>query len=208
MSRFWWIALCLMLAACSAPEEPKKAEAPKKDVPAPDVFEVNLDTSKGKVVIEVHKDWAPMGAQHLFELVNRGYYDGNRFFRVTRAYVQWGVNGDPQVSGLWSTANLRDDPVKQSNLKGTVSYAKIGPNSRATQLFINMRDNKDLDKQGFAPVGKVISGMEVVESFYDAYGDMPPRGQGPDPTKIETQGNAYLESRFPRLDFVKKATIQ
>ncbi|HXK02389.1 MAG TPA: peptidylprolyl isomerase [Verrucomicrobiae bacterium] len=208
MRRFWWIALCAVLAGCSAPQEPKKAEAPRQDVPAPDIFKVNLDTSKGAVVIEVHKDWAPLGAQHLFELVNRGYYDGNRFFRVTRAYVQWGVNGDPQVSSLWSTANLRDDPVKQSNLKGTVAYAKLGPNTRATQLFINMRDNKDLDKQGFAPVGKVVSGMDVVESLYDAYGDMPPRGQGPDPTKIETQGNSYLESRFPRLDFIKKAAIQ
>jgi len=200
--------VALALSACSPSEEPKKAEAPKKDAPAPDVFKVNLDTSKGAVVIEVHKDWAPIGAQHFYELVNRGYYDGNRFFRVTRAYVQFGVNGDPQVSGMWSTANVRDDPVKESNVKGTVSYAKIGPNSRATQLFFNMRDNKDLDKQGFAPIGKVASGMDVVESFYSAYGDMPPRGMGPDPTKIETQGNAYLEAHFPRLDFIKKATVQ
>jgi peptidyl-prolyl cis-trans isomerase A (cyclophilin A) len=201
--------LCLALAGCNSSEEPKKAaEPPKQDVPAPDVFKVNLDTSKGPVVIEVHKDWAPIGAQHLFELVNRGYYDGIRFFRVTHAYVQFGVNGDPQVSSMWSSANLRDDPVKEHNVKGMVSYAKIGPNSRTTQLFINMKDNKDLDKQGFAPIGKVITGMELVEDFYSAYGDMPPRGQGPDPTKIETQGNAYLDSRFPRLDFVKKATIQ
>jgi len=201
--------LFLLLTACSPSEEPKKsAEAPKQDVPAPDLFKVALDTSKGPVVIEVHKDWAPLGVQHLYELINRGYYDGNRFFRVTRAYVQFGVNGDPKISSMWSTANFRDDPVKGSNTKGTVSYAKIGPNSRATQLFINMRDNKDLDKQGFAPIGKVIEGMDAVEGFYSAYGDMPPRGQGPDPTKIETQGNAYLDSRFPRLDYIKKATIQ
>jgi cyclophilin family peptidyl-prolyl cis-trans isomerase len=199
----------LVLAGCGVSEQPKKAESPKQDLPAPDVFKVNLDTSKGPVVIEVHKDWAPIGVQHLYELVNRGYYDGNRFFRVTRTYVQFGVNGDPNLSSMWSTANLRDDPVKESNVKGAVSYAKIGPNSRATQLFINMRDNsKELDKQGFAPIGKVVDGMNLVESFYSAYGDMPPRGQGPDPTKIATQGNAYLESRFPRLDFVKKATIQ
>src|SRR5204862_1151439 len=127
------------------------------------------------------------------------------FFRVTRAYVQFGVNGDPKISGMWSTANLRDDPVKESNVRGAVSYAKLGPNTRATQLFINMRDNsKELDRQGFAPIGKVVGGMEAVESFYSAYGDMPPRGQGPDPSKIELQGNAYLESHFPRLDFVKK----
>jgi cyclophilin family peptidyl-prolyl cis-trans isomerase len=122
--------------------------------------------------------------------------------------VQWGVNGDPQTSGLWSTANLRDDPVKESNVRGAVSYAKRGPNTRTTQLFINMKDNKDLDKQGFAPIGTVITGMDAVESFYSAYGDMPPRGQGPDPSQIETQGNSYLEARFPRLDFVKKAVIR
>ena len=202
--------LCLFLAGCGPSDEPKKAEAPKvnPDAPAPDVFKVNLDTSKGPVVIEVHKDWAPLGAQHFFELLNRGYYDGNRFFRVTRAYVQFGVNGDPKVSSMWSTVNFRDDPVKQSNTKGTVSYAKIGPNSRATQLFINMRDNKDLDKESFTPIGKVVEGMDAVEAFYSAYGDMPPRGQGPDPTKIETQGNAYLDAHFPRLDFIKKAAVQ
>jgi peptidyl-prolyl cis-trans isomerase A (cyclophilin A) len=202
------LALWALLTGCSSTEEPKKAAAPKQDVPAPDVFRVNLDTSKGPVVIEVHKDWAPIGAQHLYELINRGYYEGNRFFRVTRAYVQWGVNGDPQISSLWSTANLRDDPVKESNVRGVVSYAKRGPNTRTTQLFINMRDNKELDKQGFAPIGKVVTGMEAVESFYSAYGDMPPRGQGPDPSKIETQGNSYLESQFPRLDLIKKAVIQ
>jgi peptidyl-prolyl cis-trans isomerase A (cyclophilin A) len=201
-------ALCIAMAACGPTEAPKQAEAPKKDQPAPDVFKINFDTSKGAVVIEVHKDWAPIGAQHLYELVNRGFYDGDRFFRVTKSYVQFGVNGDPQVSGIWSTANVRDDPVKQSNTKGMVSYAKIGPNSRTTQLFVNRRDNTDLDKQGFAPVGQVVVGMDVMESLYDAYGDMPPRGQGPDPSKIETQGNSYLESRFPRLDFIKKASIQ
>ena len=206
MRRFWWLAFVAALAGCSTSEPPKPAA--KQDTPAPDVFRVNLDTSKGPVVIEVHKDWAPIGAQHLYELVNRGYYDGNRFFRVTHAYVQWGVNGDPQISGLWSTANLRDDPVKESNVRGVVSYAKRGPNTRTTQLFINMKDNTDLDKQGFAPIGKVVSGMDAVESFYSSYGDMPPRGQGPDPSKIETLGNSYLESQFPRLDFIKKAVIQ
>jgi cyclophilin family peptidyl-prolyl cis-trans isomerase len=208
MRRLWWFVLVAALTGCSTSEQAKKSPTPKQDAVAPDVFRVNLDTSKGPIVIEVHKDWAPIGAQHLYELVNRGYYDGNRFFRVTHAYVQWGVNGDPQTSSLWSTANLRDDPVKESNVRGAVSYAKRGPNTRTTQLFINMKDNKDLDKQGFAPIAKVITGMDAVESFYSAYGDMPPRGQGPDPSQIETQGNSYLESHFPRLDFVKKAVIQ
>jgi cyclophilin family peptidyl-prolyl cis-trans isomerase len=209
MRKLRWLAPALALIACSPAPEPKKAEAPAPPAIAPEAFTLNLDTSKGAVAIEVHKDWAPIGVQHLYELVNRGYYDGNRFFRVTRAYVQFGVSGDPRVNAMWSTANLRDDPVKQSNVRGSVSYAKLGPNTRTTQLFINMKDNsKELDKQGFAPIGKVSVGMDVVESFYSAYGDMPPRGQGPDPSKIETQGNSYLESRFPRLDFVKKATIR
>src|SRR5215468_3392706 len=103
MRKIWWLALGLALAGCSTPEKPKEAAAAKKDVSAPDLFNVNLDTSKGTVVIEVHKDWAPIGAQHFYELVNTGYYDGNRFFRVTRAYVQFGVNGDPKISSLWST---------------------------------------------------------------------------------------------------------
>ena len=127
---------------------------------------------------------------------------------MTKAYAQFGINGNPQTTGLWSTANLPDDPVKQKNVKGTLTYAHLGANNRTTQLFFNRKDNKDLDKSGFAPIGKVVSGMEVLERLYDSYGDMPPRGQGPDPSKIEQQGNSYLESRFPRLDYIKKLTIQ
>jgi len=212
MEKIGWVAvgaaLLLGLAGCSPPDEPKKQAAPPKVEKAPDVFNLNLDTSKGAIVIEVHKDWAPIGVDHLFDLVKTGYYDGNRFFRVTQRYAQFGINGDPKLSAVWSNAFLPDDPVKQSNVKGTVAFAHLGPNNRTTQLFINLKDNKDLDKGAFAPVGKVISGMEVAESLYSSYGDMPPRGQGPDPTKIQREGNPYLESRFPRLDYVKKATIQ
>jgi peptidyl-prolyl cis-trans isomerase A (cyclophilin A) len=206
-------AVLLSLAGCSGSDDAvngakKPAAAPPKAEKAPDVFKLNLDTSKGAIVIEVHKDWAPIGVAHLFELVKTGYYDGDRFFRVTRRYAQFGINGDPNLNGLWSNAFLPDDPVKQSNVKGSVAFAHLGPNNRTTQLFFNLQDNKDLDKGGFAPIGKVISGMEVVESLYSSYGDMPPRGQGPDPTKTQTQGNQYLESHFPRLDYVKTATIQ
>jgi peptidyl-prolyl cis-trans isomerase A (cyclophilin A) len=160
------------------------------------------------VVIEVHRDWAPHGVDHFFNLIQTGFYDGVRFFRVTHSYVQFGINGNPTTNGLWSTAYLPDDPVKQSNVKGTLTFAHLGANNRTTQLFFNMKNNKDLDKQGFAPIGKVITGMDVVESLYSAYGDMAPRGQGPDPSKIEVQGNAYLDAKFPRLDYIKKATIQ
>jgi len=203
--------LCLMFMACSPPNQSKQAQAPAaaKDDRVPDVFQVNLDTSKGPVLIDVHRDWAPRGADHFYALVRTGFYDGNRFFRVVRFFVvQFGINGDPQLNRLWANANLPDDPVKQSNVKGTLTYAHLGPNSRSTQLFINLKDNKALDKQGFAPIGKVISGMDTVERFYSSYGEMAPRGQGPDPSQIEVQGNAYLENNFARLDYIKKAAIQ
>jgi peptidyl-prolyl cis-trans isomerase A (cyclophilin A) len=206
-------AACAAMLGCSSAPESKNPE-PKKEVakpaPTPAVFQVNLDTSKGPVVIEVHRDWAPRGADQFYTLVKAGYYDGDRFFRVLpRFVVQFGISGDPKSNQLWSNANILDDPVQEHNVKGTVTFATAGPNTRSTQLFINMRDNRSLDSQGFAPIGKVTSGMDVVERFYSSYGEMSPAGgEGPDPSKIETQGNDYLASRFPRLDYIKKATIQ
>ena len=217
MRRIWWLAVSaavsLALTGCSSPDESKKGSAPKpapKAEKTPDVFQAVFDTSKGKVAIEVHRDWAPIGVDHFYSLIQTGYYDGVRFFRVTHNYVQFGINGDPTTNGLWSTARLPDDKVKvkQSNVKGTLSFAHLGANSRTTQLFFNMKNNKDLDKQGFAPIGKVIEGMDVVERLYSSYGEMAPRGQGPDPSKIEVQGNGYLDAKFPRLDYIKKATIR
>jgi peptidyl-prolyl cis-trans isomerase A (cyclophilin A) len=210
-----WIATALLaLIGCSSSdeskkEEPKKEAAAPKQEQAPDVFKINLDTSKGAVVIEMHRDWAPIGVDHLYSLVKMGFYDGNYFFRYIRRFiVQFGINGDPKINNHWRDINLFDDPVKQSNVKGTLTYATSGPRTRSTQLFINLNNNPDLDKKGFSPLGKVIGGMDVVQSFYSSYGEMPPDGQGPDPSKIETQGNDYLTSHFPRLDFIKKATIQ
>jgi peptidyl-prolyl cis-trans isomerase A (cyclophilin A) len=215
MRRSWWLAVSaavsLALGGCSSSDESKKVEVPKaaaKVEKTPDVFHAVFDTSKGQVVVEVHRDWAPIGVDHFFNLIQTGFYDGVRFFRVTHSYVQFGINGNSKSNALWSTAYLPDDPVKQSNVKGTLTFAHLGANNRTTQLFFNMKNNKDLDKQGFAPIGKVITGMDVVESLYSAYGDMAPRGQGPDPSKIEVQGNAYLDAKFPRLDYIKKATIK
>jgi peptidyl-prolyl cis-trans isomerase A (cyclophilin A) len=202
----------LALAGCSRPDEAGKGQARTgaKSEPVPEVFQVKLNTSKGEVVIEVHRAWAPRGADHFHGLVKTGFYDGARFFRVLRNFVvQFGINGDPSVNRLWNTGALRDDPVKESNVAGTVTYAHAGPNSRTTQLFINMRDNSiALDGEGFAPIGRVISGMQFVEILYDGYGEMAPRGPGPDPRLIETQGNDYLTEKFPRLDFIRKATVQ
>lgn len=204
-------AACLSLAACSSSNESKEAAPAVKSEKAPDVFQVNFDTSKGKVVVEIHRDWAPNGVDHFYTLVKTGFFDGVRFYRTVRNFVsQFGINGDPKTNALWASGNIPDDPVKQTNAPGTLTYAATGmPNSRSTQLFFNLRDNgKSLDPQGFAPIGKVITGMDVVESFYSGYGSMPPEGEGPDPGKIASQGNSYLESQFPRLDYIKKATIQ
>jgi len=196
----------MSLAGCSKPPTPAREEARKETVP--EVYQVNLDTSKGPVVLEIHRAWAPVGASHFYTLVKTRFFDEARFFRIVRNFVvQFGINGNPKTNRQWSTTNLPDDPVKEHNRKGTLTFATAGPNTRTTQLFINLKDNLALDRDGFAPIGKVITGMDIVESFYDSYGDMPPKGQGPDPSQIETLGNEYLQNRFPRLDYIKKATI-
>jgi peptidyl-prolyl cis-trans isomerase A (cyclophilin A) len=170
---------------------------------APDTFKARLDTSKGIVVIEVHRDWAPLGADRFYNLVKNGFYDGCRFFRVIDGFMaQFGVNGDPSINTAWRGANLRDDPVKQSNKRGFVSYGNAGPNSRTTQLFIGYKDNSYLDASAFAPFGQVVSGMEVADMFYSGYGDTPNQG------RIQSEGNAYLIKDFPKLDYIKKASIE
>lgn len=196
------VAACLVLVGCSS--------SSSQTAHAPDLYKVNLDTSKGPVVIEVHRDWAPIGADRFYELVKSGFYDGARFFRVLPGFMaQFGIAGDPQVNAKWKDANLQDDPVKQSNAPGMVTFAKTSlPNSRSTQLFINTGDNARLDSDGFAPIGKVISGLDVVQNFYNGYGEGAPQGNGPDQGQIEAEGNAYLQRDFPMLDYIKKASIQ
>lgn len=201
----------MALIGCGSPEPAKKeSAAPKTAEKPPEVYTVLLDTSKGPVKIEVRREWAPRGADHFYELVKTGFYDNARFFRIVRNFVvQFGIAADPKVHQLWANAELPDDPVVEHNRRGTVTFATRGPNTRTTQVFINLRDNtQSLDGQGFAPFGKVTEGMDVVDNFYNSYGDMPPMGQGPDPNLIQTRGNEYLDSHFPRLDYIKKATIQ
>ena len=202
------LAGCSPSAAIKKPEQPAPAAA--KPEPVPDVYRVQLDTSKGLIDLEIHRDWAPRGADHFYELVHTGFFTDARFFRVVRDFVvQFGISSDPQTNQLWASAMLPDDPVKEHNVKGALTFATRGPNTRSTQLFINLADNrKSLDGHGFAPIGKVTAGMDVVESLYSFYGDMPPMGQGPDPNLIQQQGTAYLENRFPRLDFIKRAVIR
>jgi peptidyl-prolyl cis-trans isomerase A (cyclophilin A) len=175
---------------------------------APDRFRVGFETTKGRFVVEVTRAWAPRGADRLFNLVKAGYYDDVAFFRVIPGFmVQLGINGDPRVNAAWRVAQIPDDPVAQSNRRGMVTYAMAGPDTRTTQLFINFKDNTGLDSQGFAPFGRVVEGMAVVDSLYSGYGEGAPRGMGPDQGRAQQEGNAYLRASFPKLDFVKTARV-
>ena len=172
---------------------------------APDMFKARFDTSKGVIVIEVHRDWAPLGADRFYNLVKNGFYDGCRFFRVLDGFMaQVGMNGDPSIQRVWGNANFRDDPVKGSNKRGYVTFAKASqPNSRSTQFFINYGDNSRLDADGFAPFGQVASGMDAVDALYKGYGS----SNVPDQVRISGEGNAYLMKEYPKLDYIRKATI-
>ena len=175
---------------------------------APATFKVNFDTSKGAFEVTVHRDWAPNGADRFYNLVKNGFYDDVRFFRVIPNFMaQFGIHGNPSIMAAWRPAQIKDDPVKQSNQRGFVVFATAGPNTRTTQLFINFRDNSGLDKQGFAPFGQVTKGMDVVDKIYDGYGEGAPRGKGPEQGRLQNEGNAYLTKEFPKLDFIKAATI-
>ncbi len=199
------LAILAFLTGCGS-RESRETAAPGK--PVPGVYRVKFETSKGDFIVEVTKSWAPEGAERFYRLVEQRFYDDARFFRVVRDFiVQFGINGDPRVQARWRALTIADDPVKESNLRGSMTFAMAGPNSRTTQVFINLRDNTRLDKMGFAPFGRVTEGMEVVDRLFSAYGDGPPRGLGPEQSLIETQGNAYLEGKFPRLDFIKTARI-
>lgn len=176
---------------------------------SPAVYKAKFDTSKGTFVIEVHRGWAPRGADRFYNLVKNGFYDNVRFFRVLSGFMaQFGINGDPALMAKWRVARIPDDPVKKSNTRGTVSFATAGPGTRTTQVFINYGDNSSLDRMGFAPFGKVASGMKIVDALYAGYGEGAPQGGGPDQSRIQTEGNAYLARDFKKLDYVKKATIE
>jgi peptidyl-prolyl cis-trans isomerase A (cyclophilin A) len=200
------LGLMTTLAPVSASDLSNPASLTEK---APATYKVKFDTSKGSFVVEVHRDWAPNGADRFYNLVKNGFYNDARFFRVISGFmVQFGINGNPQISKVWRDANIKDDPVKASNKRGMITFATAGPDTRTTQVFVNFGDNAGLDDQGFAPFGQVISGMEVVDALYAEYGEGAPQGGGPDQGLVQSQGNAYLKKDFPKLDYIKTATIE
>ena len=177
---------------------------------APDVFEAKFETSKGSFVIEVHREWAPRGADRFFNLVRAGFFDDSRFFRVRAGFIaQFGIAGDPTVATRWMKETIADDPVRQSNTRGFVSYAMTGPDARTTQLFVNLADNSRLDHEDFAPIGRVIEGIEVVDALNAEYGEDAGGGmRGGKQERLFAEANSYLDREFPKLDRIVKASIR
>ncbi len=175
---------------------------------APETFKVKFNTTKGDFTLEITRAWSPLGADRFYNLVKAGFFTDVAFFRVIDGFmVQFGIHGDPAIASAWRGARIKDDPVKESNKKGYISYAMAGPDTRTTQFFINYGNNTNLDSMGFSPFGKVAEGMDVVESIYSGYGEGAPSGMGPDQGRVQLQGNEYLKKDFPKLDYVKSAVL-
>jgi peptidyl-prolyl cis-trans isomerase A (cyclophilin A) len=204
---FWSVLTVLILAGCGS-SEPGLMDPAATGEQAPENFKVRFETTRGPFVVEVHRDWAPIGADRFYNLVKMGYFSDIALFRVIKGFVvQFGISGDPEVSARWKDAAIPDEPVRAQNRRGFLTYAMGGPNSRTTQLFISLVDNVRLDRMGFAPFGEVVEGMTIVDSFYGGYGEGAPQGQGPSQDRIYAEGNRYLRESFPKLDYIVKAEI-
>ena len=206
-------------ATASATEQPSTAISDEKKLvlldpeaaneKAPDKFLVRFDTGTGDIVFDITRAWAPLGADRFYNLVKIGFFTDVSFFRAVEGFmIQFGIHGDPEVSSAWASANLEVDPPRKPNYLGYLSFAMAGsPDTRSTQLFINLRDNPSLDETGFAPIGRVKSGMAIVHKIYTGYGDAPPQGSGPDQGLLRDQGNTYLKRDFPLLHYIKSASL-
>jgi peptidyl-prolyl cis-trans isomerase A (cyclophilin A) len=209
MWRVFGAMLLVSMTAGLAAQAPSLKDPVTLNEASPDKYRAKFDTSAGVFVIEVTKEWAPRAATRFYNLVKNGYYDENRFFRVLTGFMaQFGIHGDPAVNAQWRNYRIVDDARKQSNERSYVAFAAGGPNTRTTQIFISLKENPALDGAGLVPFGKIVSGMNVVEKLYTSYGDGPPNGKGPEQAKIQAEGNAYLEKNYPKLDYIKKATIE
>ena len=193
------LALTALLAACQ--KEPPK-------VVVPEVFRVKFETTQGDFVVEVTRAWSPHGADRFHELIRKSFYDESRFYRVLKGFIaQFGVHRDFKVQDVWRTLFIPDDPRQQKNLRGTLAFAKSDPNTRATEVFINLADNAVLDEQNFVPFAKIVEGIEVADKLYAGYGEMRPIGKNIDVGRVEEEANEYLVPRFPKLDYIKHATF-
>jgi peptidyl-prolyl cis-trans isomerase A (cyclophilin A) len=206
MIRLALVTLCACVAAGAASAAPPQLLHPETlHAKAPATYRVSFKTTKGTFVVTVHRAWSPRGADRFYNLARAHFFDGVTFFRVVKNFVvQFGISGDPKVAAAWQQANIADDPVKVSNTPGTITYADAGPNTRSTQVFVNLGNNgANLDAQGFSPFGRVTSGMSVVNKLYGGYGEQPSGMQ----QQIATQGNAFLRKQFPKLDHIVTARI-
>lgn len=203
-----------LFGAASGAETPDSENSPLLDPshelwsrPAPASFQVTIETTQGEFVVEVHREWAPLGADRFYRLVEAGFFDDSRFFRVREGFIaQFGIPGDPSVSAVWKDRTIADDPVRESNVRGTLAFAMTGPDTRTTQLYVNLADNSRLDAQGFAPIGRVIRGMGVVDRLYSGYGEEAGGGmRGGRQGKMFEGGNAHLDAAYPRLDRLIRA---
>jgi peptidyl-prolyl cis-trans isomerase A (cyclophilin A) len=202
------LAAAMAVLALTQEKNLQDPKSPAVNLTAPAEFRVKLETSKGDVVLRVVREWAPKGADRFYSLVKNGYYDECRFYRVLpKVIAQVGIHGDPKISMKWHEAPIDDDPVKQKNTRSRVTFAKGGPNSRTTNVFINLRDSTSLDSQGFAPFGEVVEGMEVADQLHSGYGEGAPKGRGPGQKKIYEEGNAWLQKDFKDLDYIKTAKV-
>lgn len=197
---------CATRSPLTVPDQAALARA------APDSFDVRFETTRGTFVVRARRDWSPQGVDRFHYLARHGYYDGARFFRVIAGFVaQFGLSGQPVLDSIWSGRSIPDEPVRHSNLRGTVSYARGGPNTRSAQLYVNLLDNVRLDTIstfGFPPIAEVVSGMEVVDSLYSGYGgNRQERLPGPSQDSIRVAGNAYLDRAFPKLDRIRETRV-
>jgi cyclophilin family peptidyl-prolyl cis-trans isomerase len=204
------------LATCALAEAPLdralllNPKAPQLNQRSPDTFRACLETTRGDIVIEIHREWSPHGADRFFNLVRGGYFDGCKFFRARQGeWVQFGVNGDPRIAGAWREATIPDEPRRQSNVRGTIAYAFAPGGKRATQVFINLKDNSAThDGEPFVPFGRVIEGMDAADAIFAEYGDAAGGGiRGGKQAPLFEQGNAWLEENFPKLDAIRRASI-